>query len=122
MHEIAKLRRQHRMDNGSVSLQNREFMFDLDDDKLPYDYVESERMESKHLVEEYMLLANCLVAEFIYEFCKEKTLLRAHPDVKEDKKKVLTEFYDKHGLNIDLTNSKTLSKTMEALRNDPLKF
>lgn len=43
-------------------------------------------MESKALVEEYMLMANILVAEFLQKYCKDKTLLRTHADVTDDKK------------------------------------
>ena len=47
------------------------------------------RMPSKHLVEEYMLMANILVAEHLFKFCNDKTLLRAHPDLDQDKKAAL---------------------------------
>jgi len=76
-------------------------------------------MNSKHLVEEYMLLANVLIAEFIKPFCGPKTLLRAHADMDEDKKIELREFFNKIGMqgnNINLTNSTTLSNSMETLR------
>jgi exoribonuclease R len=98
-------------------LANREFVFRLDENKLPESFEESFRIESKFLVEEYMLLANILVAEHLYHYCKDKTLLRAHPDVDTDKKVLLKEFFDKVGLSsIDLTNSKTLSLSMESLK------
>ncbi len=65
-----------------------------------------------------MLLANILVAEHLYEFCKDKTLLRIHPDLDEEKKDKLKNFFDKVGLEmIDLTDGKTLSVSMEALRD-----
>ena len=53
---------------------------------MPLSFEESYRIESKFLVEEYMLLANILVAEYLEKYCKDKTLLRAHPDVKFEKK------------------------------------
>lgn len=70
------------------------------------------------MVEEYMLLANILVAEHLQQYCKDKTLLRAHPDLDSEKKEKLKQFFDKVGLGeeIDLTDSKTLSTTLEALR------
>lgn len=50
-------------------------------------FIESKtRMPSKHLVEEYMLLANILIAEHLYKYCSDKTLLRAHPDLDAEKK------------------------------------
>ena len=66
-----------------------------------------------------MLLANILIAEHLYRYCWEKTLLRIHPDVEEQKKESLSIFYEKVGLGggiIDLTNSKSLSLSMENLR------
>lgn len=66
-----------------------------------------------------MLLANILIAEHLYKFCWDKTLLRIHPDVDKDKKETLQEFYEKVGLGgglMDLTNSKSLSLSMERLR------
>lgn len=64
-----------------------------------------------------MLLANTTVAEFLEVYCKDKTLLRSHPDLKPEKKEQLKEFYEKVGLKeIDLSNSKTLSVSMENLR------
>jgi len=78
---------------------NREFSFKLDPEtQYPLEYTELQRMQSKHLVEEYMLMANILVAEFIMKYCKDKTLLRAHNDIKAEKKEKLTEFFDQIGL------------------------
>jgi exoribonuclease R len=86
---------------------------------MPLGYVEASRIESKSLVEEYMLMANILVAEFIKPFCGDKTLLRAHNDIDDEKKEELYEFFDKVDMSgkLDLTNSTTLSHSMDALRN-----
>ena len=96
-------------------------MFKLDPtSQMPSGFEESKiRMPSKHLVEEYMLLANILIAEHLHKYCLDKTLLRAHPDLEDEKKTKLTEFFEKAGMKgeIDLTNSKTLSLTLETLRS-----
>jgi exoribonuclease R len=55
-------------------------------------------MPSKYLVEEYMLLANILIAEFLFKHCSDKTLLRVHPDLDSDKKTNLKLFFEKVGL------------------------
>ena len=84
-------------------------MFKLDpQSQLPLGFDETKtRMPSKHLIEEYMLLANILVAEHLFKFCHDKTLLRAHPDLDAEKKVALNTFFDKAGLGgeIDLTDS-----------------
>lgn len=103
-------------------------MFKLDKESLlPTSFEESRtRMPSKHLVEEYMLLANILIAEHLYQYCKDKTILRAHPDLDSEKKTQLNEFYEKVGMGgeVDLTNSKSLSQSLETLRasQDSSKF
>ena len=82
-------------------------------------------MPSKFLVEEYMLLANILIAEHLFKYCNDKTLLRVHPDLENDKKNKLKLFFEKVGLSeINLEDSKTLSLSLENLREkgDSAKF
>ena len=118
MNEIAQKRRGQRLEAGSVMFMNREFNFTLDKEtKYPFEYNEAEKMQSKSLVEEYMLLANVLVAKYLFKYCKDKTVLRAHNDIAADKKERLQEFFGKVGVQgIDLTNAQTLSKSMEQLK------
>ena len=64
-----------------------------------------------------MLLANVLVANHLFKYCKDKTVLRAHNDIAADKKERLTDFFKKIGLEgVDLTNAATLSRSMETLK------
>lgn len=64
-----------------------------------------------------MLLANILIAEYLFKYCKDKTLLRAHNDIAADKKEKLYEFMKKIGLKgIDLSTAKTFSHSLEALK------
>ena len=66
-----------------------------------------------------MLLANILTAEFIHKYCKDKTLLRAHEDIKPERKSNLRNFLGKIGLdNVDLTNALTLSRSIQDLEAD----
>jgi exoribonuclease R len=77
-------------------------------------------IQSKNLIEEYMLLTNIIVAEFVKPFCLDKTLLRAHQDIPADKKVALNQFFEiiGYGDRIDLTNSTTLSHSLEALNQE----
>lgn len=91
---------------------------------MPKSFVELEKIESKGLVEEYMLLANILVAEFIKPYCKGKTLLRAHADIPEDKKDELSNFFFLAGNGLEdivLDDSQTLSHSLTALKEKNLK-
>lgn len=108
------------MGNGSVAFMNKEFNFLLDPEtKLPVTFENSHHMASKSLVEEYMLLANVLVAKFTHKYCKDKTLLRMHADFDQSKKEKLTIYFRKIGLkNIDISSASTLSKCIERLKED----
>jgi exoribonuclease R len=67
-------------------------------------------MESKQLVEEYMLLANILVAETLFDHCQDRALLRSHADIVENKKNELGNFFKKIGLDqINFTDALSLS-------------
>lgn len=78
----------------------------------PVSWKESPKMQSKQLVEEYMLLANVLVAEFIAERCKDKALLRVHNDIKDGSKEQLGSFFKKLGLNVDVGDALGLSRSL----------
>jgi exoribonuclease R len=63
-----------------------------------------------------MLLANILVAECLYEHCRDKALLRTHADIIDNKKSELSNFFKKIGLDqINLGDAKTLSESISAL-------
>lgn len=82
MNKIAQVRRKDRFKNGSMEFKNRSFVFTLNENtQYPVTVEESWNMKSKQLVEEFMLLANCLVAEHLFKTCKDKTILRAHNEI-----------------------------------------
>jgi len=74
-------------------------------------------MQSKQLVEEFMLMANTLVAEHLYKHCKDKTLLRAHADIKDARKEYLRSFFEKLGFDINLTDPLSLSQSIAQLKS-----
>lgn len=65
MHKLAQLRRKARFENGSISFEREEAKFDLDEKGKPLGVFFKVQKEANQLVEEFMLLANCRVAEFI---------------------------------------------------------
>ena len=117
MNGIAQARRKKRFEAGSIEFVNREFNFTLNPETLhPVSWQEAPKMQSKQLVEEYMLLANILVAEFLFSTCQDKTLLRAHNEIKDQKKEKLASFFQKCGLNVDISTALSLSKSLEQLK------
>ena len=71
--ELAKILRKKRMKAGAISFDRVEVKFNLDEDANPLGVFFKESKDANKLIEEFMLLANRKVAEFI-GFSKEKKL------------------------------------------------
>lgn len=78
MNKLAILMKSKRQSNGSLSIENHKKQFKLDDDCEPISYSISQRFEANFLVEEFMLLANIEVAQFVVRNIKDLALLRRH--------------------------------------------
>lgn len=63
---IAKNLEQKKFQNGAINFETDEVKFVLDENGKPIDVYRKERLDTHKLVEEYMLLANRSVAEFIF--------------------------------------------------------
>jgi exoribonuclease R len=70
------------------------------------------------LIEEFMLTANVLVAEFITPLCGSKAILRAHADMGREGKQELDRFFMKIGMPglINLSTPRSLYHSIEDLR------
>ncbi len=62
---LAKIMLKARQQNGSIDFESTEIKFKLDESGKPIAVYKKERLDAHRLVEEYMLLANREVAEFI---------------------------------------------------------
>ena len=62
---IATMLREDRLNNDSVVISRSEFKFELDDNSKPIEIVAKKHLKSQELIEEFMLLANKAVAEFV---------------------------------------------------------
>eukprot|EP00742_Colponemidia_sp_Colp-10_P006144 GILJ01006577.1.p1 GENE.GILJ01006577.1~~GILJ01006577.1.p1 ORF type:complete len:1422 (-),score=259.03 GILJ01006577.1:145-4323(-) len=100
MDEIAKNRRRWRFDNGALSLGKMKIVFDLDDKGYPTGFRQYMGKEANHLVEEYMLLANQLVAEQLVMKCEQAALLRRHPSPLQRKFEEFCNFCKLHHVDI----------------------
>lgn len=67
---IAKLLRKEKWQKGAIDFEQEEVAFELDETGKPIKIYKKERLDTHKLVEEYMLLANKEVAEFVYKFEK----------------------------------------------------
>jgi len=66
LNEIAKKMRVEKERNGAIDFEQDEISFVLDDKNVPVKIIKKERLDTHKMVEEYMLLANKEVAEYVY--------------------------------------------------------
>ena len=118
LNEIAQKRRIWRFDNGSLTLENPEFFFQLDEHNMPKMFEEVEKIESKSLIEEFMLIANMKVAEYISEFCQDKAVLRNQFPPEDEKYMAFDEYCKRLNADMDLTDTLSLHKSFIKLKSN----
>lgn len=116
--ELAKILRAERYENGSIAFERDEVKFILDKETgKPLGVYFKEMKDSNHLIEEFMLLANKSVAEFVFH--KNKTFVyRVHDKPKEDKFKDFSSFVTRFGYVMKAKNNREISKEMNSLLAD----
>ena len=93
---LAKKIRKRRMSDGAISFDKTEVRFNLDEDANPIGVYVKESKDANKLIEEFMLLANKKVAEFIGK--KKKTFVyRVHDEPNIDKLALLQGIITKFG-------------------------
>ena len=115
--ELAKILRRNRMNNGAISFDKVEVKFHLSEDGEPEGVYFKESKDANHLIEEFMLLANRKVAEYIGK--QKKTFVyRIHDEPNEDKLFAMQALISKFGYKIDLRDKKYISKSLNQLMTD----
>ena len=118
---IAKKLRAKRFKKGALSFDRIEVRFKVDADGNPTEVMFKESKDANKLIEEFMLLANRKVAEFIYKKSKkkEKTFVyRVHDEPASDKLMSLNNIVQKFGYELDLKNRKSIIKSINGLLED----
>ena len=111
---LAKKMRQRRMSNGAISFDKTEVKFKLDENANPIGVFVKESKDANKLIEEFMLLANRKVAEFIGK--KKKTFVyRVHDEPNIDKLTALQGVITKFGYRIDTRSRDTTSQSLNKL-------
>ena len=115
--ELAKILRQKRMANGAISFDKVEVKFNLNEKAEPVGVFFKISKDANHLIEEFMLLANRKVAEFIGK--QKKTFVyRIHDEPNEDKLINLQTVISKFGYKINFKSKQDISKSLNTLLND----
>ena len=116
---LAKILRKNRMAHGAISFDKVEVKFDLNEDNDPVGVYFKESRDANKLIEEFMLLANRKVAEFIGRHRPEKTFIyRIHDEPDEDKLFALNGIIKKFGYNLNFKNKKALNSSLNQLLED----
>mgnify|MGYP000011729789 CR=1 FL=1 len=120
--ELAKILRKKRMKEGAISFDRVEVKFNLDEDANPVGVYFKEAKDANKLIEEFMLLANRKVAEFI-GFSKGKAtnktfIYRVHDEPDLEKLASLQNIISKFGYKINTETKETTSQSLNKLLSD----
>ena len=114
---MAKKMRKVRLSKGSISFDKNEVRFDLDENNKPKGIKFKASKDSNKLIEEYMLLANRHVAQFINS--KGYPMVnRAHDKPDELKLGNLKNFISQFGYDIKTDDAITITKSLNKLLTD----
>ncbi|MFW2135109.1 ribonuclease R [Chryseobacterium sp. TY4] len=118
--DLAKILRDERIKNGAITFDRSEVRFNLDADGNPIGVYFKISKDSNHLIEEFMLLANKKVSEFVSlnkrnEPSHNTFIYRVHEDPDPTKLNALRDFVGNFGYKMNLANAKTTTESMNKL-------
>ncbi len=116
LHRIAQKLRHKRYKAGAIDFDRAEVKFDLDETGKPLGVSFKVQREANHLIEEFMLLANRKVAEFIgkeKENQKRKPFVyRIHDKPNPEKFETFRTFVSRFGYSVEGGSDKQISKSL----------
>lgn len=120
--ELAKIMRVKRMKQGAISFDRAEVKFNLDQDANPIGVFFKTSQDANKLIEEFMLLANRKVAEFIGSNkgkASGKTFIyRIHDEPNDEKLASLQNIISKFGYKINTDTKESTSDSLNKLLSD----
>jgi ribonuclease R len=114
---LAKKLRAERFKKGAISFEKVEVKFNLDEKGNPLGVYVKESKDSNKLIEEFMLLANRKVAEFIgkSQNSKRTFVYRVHDVPSGDRLENFAQFAGKFGYKIKTDSDKEISESLNQL-------
>jgi ribonuclease R len=114
--ELAKIMRSKRMNNGAISFDKAEVKFDLDKENNPVGVFFKTSKDANKLIEEFMLLANKKVSEFIGKQSPQKTFIyRIHDDPDDQKLAGLQRIVSQFGHQLNFKSRETTTHSLNTL-------
>jgi ribonuclease R len=115
--ELAKIMRRKRMNEGAISFDKVEVKFNLDEEANPVDVYFKTSKDANKLIEEFMLLANRKVGEFIGK--QKKTFVyRVHDEPNDEKLAALQNVVGRFGYKLNFKDRKSVSSSLNNLLKD----
>lgn len=122
LNDLAQKLRKKRFASGAISFERSEVKFKLDDEARPVGVYLKEQKEANQLIEEFMLLANRKVAEFIGKPGEGKPkrtfVYRIHGEPNEEKLNAFALFIKRFGYQLQTKSKKKIATSMNNLLSD----
>ena len=122
LNNLAKHFRKERFDNGAINFSSQEVRFTLDENGKPIGIVIKESKDAHKLVEEFMLLANRTIAEYVSRIKSNKEPVpfpyRIHDTPDDEKLKPFAAFAKKFGYTFDIHDEAAVIRSFNNLLKD----
>ncbi|WP_256004713.1 ribonuclease R [Pedobacter deserti] len=122
LNELAYVLRDRKFKNGAISFESTEVKFKLDDTGKPIGVYVKERKDAHKLIEDFMLLANKRVAEFIAKKGKGKKkytfVYRSHDAPNLENLGNFAAFASRFGYKINMKSDKEIAKSLNFMMED----
>jgi len=119
LNDIAQNLRGQRFKKGAINFSSQEVRFKLDETGKPIGIVVKESKAAHQLIEEFMLLANRTIAEYVggikYKGEHVPFPYRVHDVPDEDKLKMFSLFAGRFGVKFDLSSPESISRSFNQM-------
>ncbi len=121
MREIAKIFEKKKFENGAINFETDEVKFVLDETGKPIKVYRKERKDTHRMIEEYMLLANREVAEYIFKSNEKpnrkgaQSVYRIHDAPNKERIEDLATFLKALGFELKVKDGEVTAKDINTL-------
>nr|WP_199560847.1 ribonuclease R [Mucilaginibacter hurinus] len=122
LNELAYILRDRKFKHGAISFETTEVKFKLDENSKPVGVYVKERKDAHKLIEDFMLLANRKVAEFVSKKGKGKHkytfVYRVHDAPKPDALNSFAQFASRFGYRVNTKSDREVARSLNHLMAD----
>ncbi|NDC41841.1 MAG: ribonuclease R, partial [Chitinophagia bacterium] len=127
LNEMAQSLRKKRFQNGAINFSSQEVRFKLDEEAKPIGIIVKESKDAHKLIEEFMLLANRSVAEYVSQYKVEGKEVpfpyRVHDNPDPDKLAVFASFARRFGVRLDIADpdgvARSFNDMLDSVKGKP---